>query len=177
MNPFIHDRFVKLFVFQFIVIVLLYIRMMIFDTLRDFAGSVFNNVKEAYDKVGTVGRALVATAEKWAGGEYHAPDFTGGGVYSYCGPGTKLGSAGQPINAVDSACRTHDIEYDQMAKLKGTMPTGNFNQLVRQSDEKLIKAIDASGQTDWGARLARWGIRAKTKAEDWGLLNPGKFVV
>lgn len=151
--------------------------MQIFDTLRNFAGSVFDTARDAYDKVGTVGRALVATAEKWAGGEFHAPDFVGGGVYSYCGPGTKLNSAGVPINAVDSACRTHDLEYESMAKLKGTMPTSNFNQLVRQSDEKLIKAIDQSGQTDWGARLARFGIRAKTKAEDWGLLDPGKFVV
>lgn len=165
-----------LLVFQLMIIFLIS-RMLLFDSLKDFAGSIYNTAKEAYDKVGTVGRALVSTAEKWSQGEYHAPDFTGGGTYNWCGPGTNINKAGAPINAVDSACRTHDLEYDSMARVKGTLPTSQFNQMVRASDEKLIRAIDQSGQTDWGARLARWGIRAKTKAEDWGLLNPGKFVV
>lgn len=153
------------------------IRMGFFDAISDFAGSVFNTAKTAYDKVGNVARALVSTAEKWAGGEYHAPNFTTGGTYSYCGPGTKISTAGPPVNAVDSACRTHDLEYERFASLKNTLPTNQLNQMIRQSDEKLIRAIDESGQTDWGARLARLGIRAKTKAEDWGLLDPGRFVV
>lgn len=168
-----------LLVFQFMIIMYLInrLRMGFFDSIRDFAGSVFQGAQDAYDKVGNVARAVVSTAQKWMGGEYHAPDFTGGGVYSYCGPGTKISSAGQPINAVDSACRTHDLEYEQMARLKGTLPSADLNRMIRTSDEKLIKAIDQSGQTDWGARLARLGIRAKTKAEDWGLIDPGRFVV
>jgi hypothetical protein len=151
--------------------------MGLFETISDFAGSVYGGVRDAADKVGNVARALVSTAKSWAGGEYHAPDFTGGGTYNWCGPGTNINKAGAPINAVDSACRTHDLDYDRFAKLKGQVPTGDLHRMIRASDEALISAIDRSGQTDWGAKLARFGIRAKTKAEDWGLLNPTRFVV
>lgn len=146
------------------------------DSVSDFAGSLYNAASEAGQKVGNVARALVSTAQSWMKGEYHAPDFTSGGTYKWCGPGTRIDAAGAPINVVDAACRTHDLDYDRFGKLRGTMPSTDLNKLIRQSDENLIRAIDASGQTDWGARIARHAIRAKTKAEDWGLLNPTKFL-
>jgi hypothetical protein len=151
--------------------------MGIWDSIRDFAGSVFQGAKDAYDKVGNVAQTVVSTAQKWAGGEYHAPDFTGGGAYNWCGAGTKIDTAGVPINAVDAACKTHDLDYDRFARIKNTLPKDEFHRLVRDSDQRLIRSIDQSGQSDWGAKLSRLGIKAKMKAEDWGLIDPGRFVV
>lgn len=159
-----------------IIMIFILVRMGFFDTVGDFAGRLYNAASDAGQKVGNVAKALVSTAKSWMEGQYHAPDFTGGGTYAWCGPGTRINQAGQPINVVDAACRTHDLDYDRFGKMRGTVPASDLNRLIRQSDENLIRAIDASGQTDWGARIARHAIRAKTKAEDWGLLNPTKFL-
>ncbi len=140
-----------------------------FDTLKDFAGSVYGGAKNI------VG-ALASTASKWMEGEYHAPDFVGGGAYQYCGAGTKLrGQA--PINAVDSACRTHDYDYERLAQQRGSMPEGQFNRLIRESDQRLVNSIEQSGQSDLGALMSKWGIKAKMGLEDLGVLNPSRFVV
>ena len=31
--------------------------------------------------------------------------------YEYCGPGTDLTQAGEPINELDECCRRHDLAY------------------------------------------------------------------
>lgn len=146
----------------------------------DFISSVTDKVGDVYSRVKdtaqNVYNTLHSTAKKWLEGEYHAPDFVGGGVYNYCGAGTKLDKAGLPINAVDSACREHDYDYDRLGKNKGSMSQSEFNRLVRESDQRLINAIDRTGQTDLGAKLSKYGILAKNKLEDWGILKPSFFV-
>jgi hypothetical protein len=142
--------------------------MGLWDAFKEAVGTVYGGAKNI------VG-ALTATASKWLEGEYHAPDFVGGGVYSYCGPGTKLrGQA--PINAVDAACRRHDEEYESLGRQKSSLPTGQFNEMVRQSDKRLVESIDRSGHRDFGSLASKWGIKGKMALEDWGILNPGRFV-
>lgn len=143
------------------------------SSIKDKVGDVYSRVK---DTAQNVYNTLHSTAQKWLEGEYHAPDFVGGGVYRYCGPGTKLDTAGQPINVVDSACREHDLDYDRLGRQKGTLSSSEFNRLVRESDQRLINAIDRSGQSDLGAKLSKYGIVAKNKLEDWGLINPSLFI-
>jgi hypothetical protein len=146
-----------------------------FDDIKNFAGSLYNTGSEAISKVGNVINAIGATANKWLEGEFHAPDFVGGGSYSYCGPGTKLGGQA-PINKVDEHCKTHDYEYDAFERNKNKIPASDLKRMVRESDNKLVSNIERSGQNDFGSMLSKWGIKGKIALEDLGLLNPLKFI-
>jgi hypothetical protein len=142
--------------------------MGIFDWISDKVGDVYHSVKQ---KVGEILPTLPKTIAQWSRGEYHAP-----GGYSYCGPGTKLDSAGKPINAADSACMAHDYEYDSLAKNRHKISQDDFNRMIRESDQKLIEDIDRSGQQDLGALMSRWGIKGKMVLEDLGILSRDRFV-
>ncbi len=142
--------------------------MGVFDWISEKVGNVYNTVK---DKVGEILPTLGKTVSQWASGQYHAP-----GGYNWCGPGTKINEAGQPINAVDSACMAHDLEYDALAKNRNKISQDDFNRMIRESDEKLIDSINRSGQTDIGAHLSKWGIKGKMILEDLGILNRDKFI-
>lgn len=154
--------------------------MGVFDWLSDKVSNLYQGVKDTasavYNKGSTIYNALKETGKKWLGGEFHAPDFTGGGAYAYCGPKTKLDSAGRAVNVVDEACKTHDYEYEALSKKKGMISQNDFNRMIRESDEKLIESIKQSGQTDLGAKLSQWGIQGKNILEDWGLLSRDAFV-
>lgn len=146
-----------------------------FDSVKDFAGSLYNVGSEAINKVGNVINAIGSTAKNWLEGQYHAPDFVGGGSYAYCGAGTKLGGQA-PINKVDSHCMTHDYEYDAFERNKNKIPASDLKRMIRESDNKLISNIERSGQNDFGATLSKWGIKAKMALENLGLLDPFKFI-
>lgn len=132
--------------------------MQIFDTLRNFAGSAFDTIKE--------------TVTNWSKGSYLAPGMR------YCGPGNPLNN-GEPVDESDRACQAHDYEYDHFKREKdaGRINTSELNTLVRESDNRLIDNLRKASGRGLGSYMAEFMIGAKKKAEDWGLLNPSKFVV
>lgn len=142
--------------------------MGLFEWMSDKVGDVYSAVKQ---KVGDILPTLHKTVSQWAGGEHHAP-----GGYNYCGPNTKLESAGHPINQVDSACMAHDYEYEALAKNKQSISQADFSRMIRESDHKLVDSIERSGQSDLGALMSKWGIKGKMVLEDLGVLNRDKFV-
>lgn len=82
--------------------------------------------------------------------------------YQYCGPGTKLAKrlarGDKGINALDAACREHDIAYSQH----------NDMNTRHQADKKLaeaaLKRMQAS-DASWGEKLAALGITGAMKAK------------
>lgn len=142
--------------------------MGVFDWISDKVGSIYHSLK---DSAGDILKNLPKTVAQWTSGQYHAP-----GGYNYCGPGTKLDSAGNPINKADSACRTHDYEYEALAKNKHKVSQEDFNRMIRESDSKLVESIERSGVDDLGSTMSKWGIKGKMWAEDLGILKRDQFV-
>ena len=138
----------------------------LYEGAKSTVGNVYNAVKNTLGNV-------VQTAKNWSQGKYTAP-----GGYRYCGPGNDL-DEGEPINASDSACRQHDLDYDRFRKAKDTGKIGDkeLRDLVRESDERLIGNLRQDPNRDIGSYLSELGIQAKKKAEDWGLISPERFVV
>jgi hypothetical protein len=94
-------------------------------------------------------------------GEKHLPG------YSYCGPGTRLdirldnqdnpNPGEEPINAIDEACRIHDIAYR----------SGDLQQR-HLADVKLIHALNSiTGNTSvsFKEKLASWLIKSAMKGK------------
>lgn len=130
----------------------------LWDTVKQKATNVYEGVKK--------------TASNWLSGKYLAP-----GGYNYCGPGNPIDN-GEPINASDALCRQHDLDYERFATMRkeGT-DKEELKRLIRESDDRLVSGLQQTTDRDVGSRLAEYGIRAKKKLEDWGLLDPEKFVV
>jgi len=132
----------------------------------------FSNIFErAKSGISNVVDAVKHTYDNWSKGFYSAPSLTQ--KYNYCGPNNPINN-GEPANASDSACRQHDIDYENFKKtgVKGK----ELNDLVRESDERLISNLQKAPDRDIGSYFAEYGIRAKKKLEDWGILNPNKFI-
>jgi hypothetical protein len=140
-----------------------------FGDLFSKASQTVGNVYDSFKN--TVGN-VIHTASNWAKGKFTAP-----GGYRYCGPGNEL-DEGNPINASDSACRQHDIDYDRFRKAKDAGKIGDkeLRDLVRESDDRLISNLRQDPNRDLGSYLSELGISAKKKAEDWGLISPERFV-
>jgi hypothetical protein len=136
-------------------------------------GNMFGNVKNKVSKFfgdpNSVA-SLKKTAEQWMSGQYHAP-----GGYNYCGPGTQLNGQ-KAINGTDSACQVHDYEYDAFKNNRDKVSHGDLTRMIRESDQKLINSIENSGIDDLGSELSKLGIKAKMQLEDWGLMDPLKFI-
>ena len=92
-------------------------------------------------------------------GEIHIP------LMSYCGPNTNLNKYRNfpPYNAVDNACRTHDLDFEKAFKL----PLGSKErqEAIREADEKAVKELDKY-KGMYGQRLARGGLALKQRLED-----------
>ena len=92
-------------------------------------------------------------------GEIHIP------LMAYCGPGTRLDKYRNfpPYNAVDNACRTHDLDFEEAFKL----PLGSKErqEAIREADEKAVKELDKY-KGMYGQRLARGGLALKQRLED-----------
>lgn len=138
-------------------------RLLIMGWLGDLWSSVKQKATSIYD-------TAKETASNWLSGKYLAPG------YSYCGPGNAL-NAGEPRNASDALCRQHDIDYSNFAKVKGKSSKEEMNALIRESDNRLVSGLQSLKDRDIGSHLAEYGIRAKKKLEDWGILSPDRFVV
>lgn len=83
----------------------------------------------------------------------HAPDILihglmGKGFHypgsNYIGPGTKVETAGPPVNAMDAAARVHDIQYEELMR-KGVDAYFTWNS----SDRELIKKADLNEPMGW----------------------------
>jgi hypothetical protein len=139
-------------------------------------GDIFSKASQTignvYDSVKNTAGTLFKTAQNWSQGRFLAP-----GGYRYCGPGNDLNS-GDPINASDSACRQHDMDYDRFRKAKDAGKIGDkeLRDLVRESDDRLLSNLRQDSKRDIGSYLSELGIRAKKTAEDLGLLSPERFV-
>ncbi len=129
----------------------------LWDSAKKSVSNVYDSVKE--------------TVSNWSKGFYSAP-----GGYRYCGAGNDLEN-GEPKNASDALCRQHDYEYSAFAKQRDKMTKDELNKLIRESDQRLVTGLQKLEDRDVGSRLAEYGIRAKQKLEDWGILSPDKFVV
>jgi hypothetical protein len=147
-----------------IIMIFILVRMGFFDAVGDFAGSLYGGLKNA---VGT----LVDTAKNWSQGSYLAPGMR------YCGPGNPLNN-GEPVDASDAACRAHDYEYDAFKKQKdaGRINANELRSLVRESDDRLINNLRAASGRGIGSHMAELAIKAKKRLEDWGWMDPAKFV-
>jgi hypothetical protein len=133
--------------------------------MPSFLSDLWNGAKQTVSD-------LSYTAGNWLKGAFTAP-----GGYRYCGPGNSL-DAGDPINASDSACRQHDMDYDSFKKQKdkGRLSDKELRDLVRESDDRLISNLQRTTDRNVGSYLSEWGIRGKKTLEDWGLLSPEQFV-
>lgn len=132
-------------------------------------GDLFNTVKQ---KATDVYDSVKQTASNWLSGKYLAP-----GGYRYCGPGNPIDN-GDPINASDALCRQHDQDYERFATMRGQGTSKDeLKRLIRESDDRLVSGLQQTTDRDLGSRLAEYGIRAKKKLEDWGVLDPERFVV
>jgi len=92
-------------------------------------------------------------------GEIHIP------LMSYCGPNTNLNKYRNfpPYNAVDNACRTHDLDFEKAFKL----PLGSKErqEAIREADVKAVKELDKY-KGMYGQKLARGGLALKQRLED-----------
>ena len=131
-------------------------------------GDIWNTVS---NKVSNVYDSVKETVSNWSKGFYSAP-----GGYRYCGAGNDLEN-GEPKNASDALCRQHDTDYSNFAKQRDKLTKDELKNLVRESDDRLVSGLQQLTDRDIGSRLAEYGIRAKQKLEDWGILSPDKFVV
>lgn len=130
----------------------------LWDSARQKATNIWEGVKQ--------------TASNWLSGKYLAP-----GGYNYCGPGNPLDN-GEPINESDALCRQHDIDYDRFAKMREQGASKDeLRKLIRESDDRLVSGLQNASNRDLGSRLSEYGIRTKKTLEDWGVLDPEKFVV
>lgn len=129
----------------------------IYDSVKQSVTNVWDTVKQ--------------TTSNWLQGKYLAPG------YNYCGPGNPLDN-GEPVNESDSHCRQHDQDYDNLAQMKnqGKVGSNELKQLIRESDDRLINNLQRSQNRDLGSYLSEYGIRSKKALENWGILDPEKFV-
>ncbi len=136
-------------------------------------GDLWNTVKKTASNVYDTAKE---TATDWLKGKYMAPGS------KFCGPGNPLDEAyvAQHLpNASHSgkSCYQHDKDYESFKRLKDEGKAGKdeLKQLIRESDDRLISNLQ-TGPRDFASYLSEMGIRAKKKAEDWGLLDPEQFL-
>ncbi|XP_072153220.1 uncharacterized protein [Bemisia tabaci] len=87
-------------------------------------------------------------------GEKHLP------FYNYCGPSTKLeerlARGDKPINGLDEACRSHDIEY---SKTSDTKERNKADLVLADKAWERVKASDSS----LGEKAAAWLVTNSMK--------------
>lgn len=87
-------------------------------------------------------------------GEKHLP------FYNYCGPSTKLeerlARGDKPINGLDEACRSHDIEY---SKTSDTKERNKADLVLADKAWERVKAGDSS----LGEKAAAWLVTNSMK--------------
>lgn len=111
--------------------------------------------------------------------ENFRPGFVGerhmilnGTVASYAGPGTNLRARmlrnDPPLdgpNGIDAQARIHDVQY----------ATAKTTDDVRDADIKFLKNIDQSTGGWTSKKIINTAMKAKMKAEDFGLIDKNKY--
>jgi ADP-dependent phosphofructokinase/glucokinase len=69
------------------------------------------------------------------------------------------------------------MDYSNFAKQKDKLTKEELKNLIRESDDRLVSGLQSLKDREAGSYMAEYGIRAKKKLEDWGILSPDKFVV
>ncbi len=99
--------------------------------------------------------------------------------YNFCGPGTnvsrRLREGVKPMNALDAACRIHDIEIET----RGPATKGSSPKALRTSDKKLAKAAKHIALTteDSDLRAYAWLVHRAMLANRWRKSRGGKSPV
>jgi hypothetical protein len=90
--------------------------------------------------------------------------------YNFCGPGTnvtrRLREGVKPVNALDNACRIHDIEIET----RGPATKGRSKKALRASDKKLARAarkIALAKKTTKRERIMAWLVYRAMIANKW----------
>lgn len=84
-----------------------------------------------------------------------------------------------PKDRVDLGGLIHDTEYSELAKQRdsGAISHDEARRLIRESDNRFLENTATHfKENPWAASLGYAGIYGKTKLEDWGLIDPNKFV-
>ena len=105
-------------------------------------------------------------------------------TYNYMGPGTdskgRIEKGILPSNKTDTSAMKHDETFRALAerKKKENLSDRQVRDLVRKADNDFIDEL--GGYDDekelFGNRVGRFIIRAKTIADDLGMLDDSMFV-
>lgn len=100
------------------------------------------------------------------------------GNYNYCGPYTDLSKDRPAKNATDAVCKVHDYDYNdiQKARKEGKLDDKGTKEAVRKADQKMLDSLKQVKDKGLKDKVVELAIKAKTKAEDIGLLKPKQFV-
>lgn len=142
--------------------------MGLFDWIAEKAGNVYNSVKDTVSNVYNTIKDRGATL------------LTG---THYVGPFNRLDPeyliSHPPTDNVDRSALAHDFDYSRIATARdsGKISANEARNMIRESDNRFIANTQKHyNENPWAATLGRLGIQAKNKLEDWGILNPNKFV-
>jgi hypothetical protein len=129
--------------------------------------------KKAASKLGDLYNKAKQSISDWSKNRFHFPG------YRYAGPGTdilgNISNEVRPINKTDDAARNHDLQYELIGKSKD-ISRDEKKKLVRQADEVFMDQLRGAESDLLGNKASRFGIASKMKLEDWGLLDPLKFL-
>lgn len=149
-------------------------------------GKVKDKIKSAVDSVKQrVSRKRKTKQPGTLDGEHHGVLWVPGDGFqraNYMGPGTQIierlrrGDKGK--TPIDQISQLHDIEYTMASGL--ARDDSELKQQIRSADERMMYSgwnAFLEGRESWFNTLEGAGlIKAKTLLEDWGLLNPTRFV-
>jgi hypothetical protein len=127
-------------------------------------------------KGGFVGRLVDKAKEQYAKFKRNPLGYPAG--YEYCAPFTDLSVDRPPTNATDGVCRTHDYAYEKIQKDKksGKINKEEAGKEVRKADNEMLDSLKKLPNKGIKDKVVELAIKAKTKAEDAGLINPNRFV-
>lgn len=142
--------------------------MGLFDWISEKAGNAYNAIKDTVSNVYNTIRDRGATL------------LTG---THYVGPFNRLDPeyliSHPPTDNVDRSALAHDFDYSRIATARdtGKISANEAKNMIRESDKRFIANTKKYyNENPWASTLGRLGIQAKNKLEDWGILDPNKFV-
>ena len=133
----------------------------IFGKLKDKAVQTFHNIKNTIYERGTT----LLTGTHYVG-PFNALDDE----YIRTHP---------PTDKIDEGGLQHDRDYSHIAKLRdsGHVSQKEAQKLIRDSDLRFLSHMkDNMSANPWAGTLGYAGIKAKNILEDFGVIDPNRFV-
>ena len=138
----------------------------------------YDNVLDFAKELASIAKTARTTYSDWKGGEMHMPS------YNYMGPGTdskgRIEKGILPSNKTDASAMKHDETFRALGerKKKENLSDRQVRDLVRQADNDFINELGSYDDEKelFGNRVGRFIIRAKTIADDLGMLSPESFL-